>query len=140
MELTDATRLRLLDEEVAAKVFNGEAVLIHLATGVYYSLDGAGARAFELLHDGHPIGAVGRALAQEYAAPPAACAEDLRGLADALMAEGLMVAADGAGPTEAPLSVPPVGPYAPLELRSFRDMADLIALDPPIFRNDLPAD
>ena len=46
-------RFRVNTEEVAAKVIDGEAIIINLTTGVYYSMDGVGARNDIGIDDDH---------------------------------------------------------------------------------------
>ncbi len=45
--LTLNDRLRPREEEVASKVIDGEAIIINLANGVYYSMDKVGALVWE---------------------------------------------------------------------------------------------
>jgi len=46
--LSSATRFQMNDTEVTATVIDGEAIMINLSSGVYYSTDAVGARIWEL--------------------------------------------------------------------------------------------
>ena len=46
------TKLRVREPDVAAKVIDGEAVIINLASGMYYSLNGSGSAVWELTEKG----------------------------------------------------------------------------------------
>ena len=47
--------LRPNGEEVAAKVMDGEAILINLSNGMYYSMDKVGGFIWELIEGGYSI-------------------------------------------------------------------------------------
>ena len=64
--MDDEIILRAKPDEVAAKVIDGEAVLINLATGVYYSMRGSGAFLWSRLEPGSNIALLSAALAARY--------------------------------------------------------------------------
>ncbi len=51
---------------VVSKVMDGEAVVIDLTTGTYYSLRDSGGRAWNLIEDGRPLGEIATTLARAY--------------------------------------------------------------------------
>lgn len=132
--MTESTRrFRVNHESVAAKVIDGEAIIINLETGVYYSLDGTGGEVWSLLEEHHAIDAVIASLATRYGIPEERCGEDVRSLVGQLVEEDLIV------PTEATVAGNPVAEgsparngYEPPRLNVYRDMGDLLALDPPV--------
>lgn len=125
-------RFRVRDEEVAAKVIDGEAIIINLTTGVYYSLDSTGSEVWSLLEAGHDVDALVGFLRRRYGAPEGACRGDVEGLVDQLLEEKLIGAADGAPHAPPPVADRSERPYAPPRLDIYRDMGDLLALDPPV--------
>jgi hypothetical protein len=57
-----------------------------------------------------------------------------------LLEEGLIAPANGGAPVPPPSpAVAPGTEYSPPELHAYRDMADLLALDPPLPELDRPA-
>jgi hypothetical protein len=91
--LTLETRL-VAHPNVAAAEVDGEVVLLAPHTGQYYSLDGAGRRAWQLLASpGTPRG-IAAILVQEFDVEPSRCEADLLSLLADLRAEGLVVAAE----------------------------------------------
>lgn len=119
-------------EDVAAKVIDGELMVIRLSDGTYYSMDGVGARVWELIDGGHDLPAVIRSIATSYAAGVEQVASDVRALVQELLAEGLILPAGDSGRdqvTEAPPVEP--SPYESPQLHIYRDMGNLLALDPP---------
>jgi len=118
-------------EDVAARVIDGELIAIRLSDGTYYSMEQVGTRAWELIEAGHEVAAVVRTIASDYAVPAERVAGDLRGLLRELLAESLIVPAADEGTRSAPANASATGPYAPPRLNIYRDMGNLLALDPP---------
>lgn len=121
-------------DRVAAKVMDGEAVIIDLESGVYYSLSDVGGRVWELMEAGCSLHRIARAVHEEFGIELERAAADLRTLFAHLSEERLVV---DAGERHEPASLPPpsgvvTGAYAPPVLQVFRDMQDLLALDPPM--------
>ena len=132
-------RLRANDAECAAKVLDGEAVIINLLNGTYYSLDGAGAVVWELAAAGGTIPEIVDGVTSRYDVEAARARQDVERLVGELMAERLLVPAESANGTApvAPASVASTNgrlAYDAPALTTYRDMADLLALDPPMPR------
>lgn len=140
--LASGNRFRPNDRECAAKVIDGEAVIINLLDGTYYSLDKVGGAVWELLSSGHTVNETSEAVTARYDVTIEQARRDVERMVDELMGERLLVAADEMGATAATgttapsvTDVPPVRlRYETPELTTFRDMADLLALDPPMPR------
>ena len=56
-------------QAVNAEVIEGEAIVINVTTGVYYSLDGAGAYIWELLTSGASVAECVQAVMDRYQVP-----------------------------------------------------------------------
>jgi hypothetical protein len=67
-----------------------EAVLLHLETQRYYSLNETGARLWELLHDGLTPHAIAAALQEEYTVEAAPALDAVLALVEDLHQEGLV--------------------------------------------------
>jgi hypothetical protein len=131
------TRLRINEEEIAAQIIDAEAVLINLGTGMYYTMDGTGCEVWAMIERRLTLAEMGHALAARYAVAPAAVLNDLQRLAGELLEEGLVRAASEAGDAVGagePLSAlsPAANAYAPPNLCRYTDMAEVLALDPPL--------
>jgi hypothetical protein len=124
-------RYRLASPGVVAEVIDGEAIIMHLGQGSYFSIDGAGAAVWTLLLDG--------ATEDEAAREVAACAGASRDqvsaevglLVSRLLEEGL-VERDPERPAPESLSVEGPLVYATPVLNKYGDMKEMLALDPPI--------
>lgn len=119
-------------EEVASEVLDGEAVIINLSNGMYYSIDGVGGRIWELVEIGQSQTDMVRDITARYDVDEDTANADITRFIEELLAENLVVPADGpAGdPPDMPADIRQ--PYSPPELNVFRDMGDLLALDPPM--------
>jgi Coenzyme PQQ synthesis protein D (PqqD) len=71
------------------QVVAGEAILIHMKSGVYYSLNEVGTAFWQLMDGRHSIADCAKILAAEYAAPVEVIQEDLTEVATDLVRENL---------------------------------------------------
>lgn len=126
------------EQDVAAKVVDGEAILINLTSGLYYSMDKVGGLVWSLIAGGSSVALVAQAVAASYSIPVDRARDDVRRLVQQLLAEKLIAVAAGTGVT-APAAPAPTnsGQYQAPKLTRFDDMADMFALDPPL--PELPA-
>ena len=122
------------EEEVASKVIDGEAIIINLANGVYYSIDKVGALVWDRLQAGHTLDDVITAVTGSYDVPREQAESNVRDLVQELVQENLVVATENgaAAPTEKAMEQQEKAPYDIPRLNIYRDMGDLLALDPPV--------
>jgi hypothetical protein len=118
--------------EVAAKVIDGEAIIINLTTGVYYSMDEVGGRIWSLLEGRHPVGFVVEEIVAEYDVDAETAGKDVAALIEQLVEEGLISATDLLPDTSTDRAKGERRPYSRPEVAIYRDMGDLLALDPPV--------
>lgn len=132
-QLRDDTCLVVNDSDVAAKVVEGEAILINLTSGLYYSMDKVGGLVWSMIVHGSSVEQVAEAVADRYSVPVAQAREDVRRLVRELLDENLIALSMGS-----PAAVAPAGTaansqlYETPKLTRFDDMADMFALDPPL--------
>jgi hypothetical protein len=119
------------ENEVTAKVLDGEAIIINLLTGVYYSMDGAGALLWQGIEQSAAVGEVVDALAARTPADRARIEVEILALVEQLLDENMLKpAASPAAPFLLDVSSLPSAWTTP-ELVIYRDMAEVLALDPP---------
>ena len=118
--------------EVADEVIDGEAILINLASGIYYSMDGVGGVVWRMIADGHRVRDIAATIAARYDVPPEQAQADVQQLVAELIEHRLVVSADADGPdaVAGPAAASKL-PYERARLVVYRDMGDLLALDPP---------
>ena len=128
------SRVQMVDTEVVARVFDGEAIIINVANGKYYSMDRVGTLAWHLLTGGYSLGDTAAFLAGRYGMDKTAVAVDVERLAGQLMEEGLVSTADDPPGRASGIDLAPAGDetYATPTLTVYSDMTDVLALDPPL--------
>lgn len=127
-------RFRPNDAEVTAQVLDGEAIIINLSTGVYYSLDKVGGFLWAMIVKGHSSQEIVAAIIARYHASPEQVQTDVEQVVEELIRENLVISIDPASPPQATEEELPQqkGPYESPKLNIYRDMSDLLALDPPM--------
>lgn len=120
--------------KVAAKVMDGEAILINLANGLYFSVGGIGGFIWSLIEQQQSPGQIADRVSEHFGVDRDRALTDVESVIGQLVDEELVipVAADAPGP-ELTLSNPSTDQaYEPPSLKRFDDMADMFALDPPL--------
>jgi Coenzyme PQQ synthesis protein D (PqqD) len=85
-----ASALIVASDEVLAGEFDTEAVILDLQSGVYYGLEGSGARIWQLLKAPISLATLRDTLVAEYDVEPQRCEADLRELLEDLRQRGLV--------------------------------------------------
>jgi len=136
-------RLAPNTDEVFASVIDGEAIIMNVRSGVYYSTDGVGTLIWTQLEAGASVEEIIAAVVAAYAVPPEQARADVERLARELLEHGIAVDPGEAGRPPPPAPGPSevaaaMGPdassrrsYARPTLVVYHDMGDLLALDPP---------
>ena len=120
------------EQRVAAKVMEGEAILINLTTGAYYSTPSTGGFIWSLVETRLSIDEMIRAVTEHYdIARPRAEADVLR-LCEELCAEGLALVSVDVAQGVAPKATGARLSYEAPALEKYTDMAEMFALDPPL--------
>jgi hypothetical protein len=121
-------------DEVVAKVLDGEAIMVNVASGIYYNMANVGADVWELLAAGHSLAAIVGALTQRYEVTSERAESDVLALASTLLEEKLVRLRDGNDPPPEPMAgaAAPRRAYETPQLEIFRDIGHLCALDPPM--------
>ncbi len=123
---------RINSPAVIGEVLDGEAIIVNLDTGAYYSLDGAGAVVWETAQAGAPMTDLIGSVVARFDGADAEIGTGVASLVGELVAEGLLVTCTGeGGTTGTPASSGgDRRPFVKPALRKFTDMADLLLLDP----------
>lgn len=121
-------------DDVTAKIMDGEAIIINFSNGVYYSLDKVGGFIWELIEKNHNAVEIVEALQLRYDTTHEQIKTDLEALISELVKENLIkenVIEESCELLE-PTPIQTKLPYEFSQLNVYRDMGQLLALDPPM--------
>lgn len=127
-------RLRVNTDEVAGEVVESETIVINFGTGMYYSMDNAGAVAWQLIEGGHSLAEMASIISERYGIESGDVLRDLENIVNALLEERLVVI-DEEATSPAPVTLPLIEKgekYSGLSLHTYTDMSEILALDPPL--------
>lgn len=126
------TRLCPNDEEIAARVIDGEAIIINLATGSYYSMTDAGGLIWASIERRCSVEEIAAEVSAAYDVSLERARADLLGLSAELVRCGVVkVSPELTAHGVASVAPSPRLPYATPVLAAYDDMRNLLALDPP---------
>ena len=129
------THFRVNAPNVIHETIDGEAVIVNLQTGSYYSIDKVGASVWSHLEKGLSVAGIVDAIDGEYSGKRGDIDAGVRALFTQLEQEGLVVPAQTSTATEAAaVAVAANGHERPRferpVLHKYTDMEDLLLLDP----------
>jgi len=128
---TEHTRYRANEPRIVSENLDGQALIIDMGVGTYFSCDGVSSEAWAALTNGATPAELAAWLQREYGADAGSVDSDVARFVDALVADGVVVER-GELAVAAELFPPSggSGPYDGLAVERFSDLADLILLDP----------
>jgi hypothetical protein len=131
-EILETDHFELNRSEVAVKIIDGEAVAIDVLTGKYHGMSGTACGILHLIGLGIDLAQIADALESRYPGEKGHIREDILRFAGQLLEQRLVLR--GRGPV-ATLDAQPAFDGATYEvpvLETYDDMAELLALDPPM--------
>jgi hypothetical protein len=128
-------RYRVNSPQVISETVGGETIIVNLATGHYFNLQGTAVEVWEAVVEDAPLQAIVARLAGRYAAADGEIAQAVEQLLNDLTAAELVVPEeDGDAATLEVASSPPaegqLPPFTQPTFATFTDMQDIILLDP----------
>ena len=132
--MLDSKRLQPNDKEVAAKVIDGEAILINLSNGIYYSMDKVGGWIWEMIDAKSSLDEIVGSIHARYDVTREQAEADVERLTKELVHENLVSEADSEAPASNRVEYNSEQRlvYESPQLNIYRDMGDLLAMDPPV--------
>lgn len=128
-----ATALRCFQvdtSQVVHETIDGETILIHLGTGTYYSIDGAGSEVWRWLAAGITSDALMALARARFAADPREVQSGIESLVADLLREGLLVEGPPNGPSAPPSPSDKRVPFVMPALQVYTDMQEFMLVDP----------
>jgi len=132
--LTFQSCLRPNEQEVAAKVMDGEAIMINLSNGIYYSMNNVGGLIWEMIEGRQSLEKIVKGVVLRYDGSAEQVRADVERVVAELVQENLVKVSDEELPLGDNLSWDSEQrlAYESPQLNIYRDMGDLLALDPPM--------
>ena len=115
--------------DVVHETIDGEAIVINLTTGTYFSLDGSGAAVWARLKGGGTLDDAVLELAEAHGADPVALGAEVARLLGELHEHGLVLSAPPALLREAAVTGG-LGTFVPARLGVYTDMEEFLLVDP----------
>jgi hypothetical protein len=121
-------------ERAVGKVIDGEAIIIDLVSGAYFSITGIGAVVWQAIEEGRTVGDIWSRIAEGHDVDAVTARRDVEQLVDTLLERGLIVVDEVEAPVPEPGPIAAVGrvPYEASALHVYTDMLEMLALDPPM--------
>jgi hypothetical protein len=131
--IAETTQFKINSPDVVSETIDGEAVIVSLARGVYYSLDQVGVNVWGLLEKGLSTGQILTVINQTYDGDTQLIEHSIKELLAQLQTEQL-IAPIATSTTEssspAHLESSDKQTFVPPVLQKYSDMVDLLMLDP----------
>jgi Coenzyme PQQ synthesis protein D (PqqD) len=127
-----SVRYRVNSPHVISETLGGETIIVDLAKGHYFNLQGTAVDVWQALESGEGSESMVASLEQRYEAGDGEIGAAVNKLLEDLVAAELVVP-DGNGAGEMQLGSPPEGerkPFVAPSFTTFTDMQDIILLDP----------
>ena len=124
---------RVNSPQVISETVGGETIIVNLASGHYFSLQGTAVDVWEGVERGESAETIALQLGQRYEAAEGEIVAAVQKLLDDFVAAELLVA-DGNGTGSSPVAPAQDAaervPFVPPSFTTFTDMQDIILLDP----------
>ena len=124
---------RVSGPRVIFENIEGELILVHMERGTYYSTDEVGAHLWSLVQAQSSLAEICESLEARYDAPPEVILNAVTAFMSRLVEEELVVTGEPL-PNGQHEPLPPAAgdrkPFTPPTLQSYRDMQDMLSLDP----------
>jgi hypothetical protein len=132
VEIRESDCFELNRSEVAIKIIDGEAVAIDVLTGKYHGMAGTACGILSLIGLGVSPGQIADAVEARYPDARGRIRGDLLRFAAQLLEQRIILRGEEPGPTSVMDVTFDDATYTTPELETYDDMAELLALDPPM--------
>ena len=125
--------LRVNAPAVVAEVIDGEAVIMDLTSGHYFSTQGVGCDIWRAIEGRASHSDIVRSLVSAYDVDPQVAGSAVAAFIEELVQRKLVIESNGESPHAAPVGVAGSGsrlPFTTPVLNSYTDMEELLLLDP----------
>jgi hypothetical protein len=132
--IADTTQFMINSPDVVSETIDGEAVIVSLARGIYYSLDQVGVDVWSLIEKGFPADKILTVITQKFDGDVELIESSIKELLSQLCAEQLVTPIAKKSDIDSTAAFPDLpstkAPFVPPVLQKYSDMMDLLMLDP----------
>lgn len=128
--VTPASTFEINAPAVAGEIIDGEAIILHLPKGHYFSSEGSGAMIWAGIERKMPLDSIADALAQRFGLDTAAARTAAEDFIAELVRHDLVRPAEPGESVVDPGQLPGGGDYSPPRIEIYTDMQELLLLDP----------
>jgi hypothetical protein len=128
--VTSAACFEINAPAVAGEIIDGEAIILHLPKGHYFSSEGSGALVWAGIERRATIADIARAMSGRYGLGVDEAVRAVEGFVEELQKHDLVRPAASIGDVGDLETLPGGGEYAPPAIEIYTDMQDLLLLDP----------
>jgi len=131
----ESSRVKVSGPHIVSEVIEGEAIIIDLNSGNYYSLQDSGAEIWAGVQDGLAVQEIVSRLRVKYQDDDEVIRNAVTALLERLQSEALIELDGATSRSWIPVQSAPTDPservpFSPPELHTYTDMQDLLMLDP----------
>lgn len=127
-----STSYKVNESAIVAEMFDTEAIVMNLTDGVYYTLSGTAAEIWSMIEAKYSVQAMAEHLSERHGVGLAVCTSEVTALLAELLDQSIILDAPDAPATEQKSIEADFGPYATPVLTRHDDMAEVMAMDPPL--------
>ncbi|MEX1114061.1 MAG: PqqD family peptide modification chaperone [Akkermansiaceae bacterium] len=121
---------KLNQPDVVQETVEGETLIVHTRSGTYYNLEGCGTLVWNSLLAGRSVAAIGASFDSGDEAASSSIRSGLDAFVEALLAEQLILPAEGEGNPSSEITGTQKPAFVAPELKKFTDMEELLLVDP----------
>ena len=129
------SRLHINEQSVGAKVIDGEAIVINIDNGIYYSADKVGGFVWSLIERRYSLEEIAKAICVTYDVKIEEAQSDLQELSAYLLEENLVTCDEETGNSDNQFEYPEakaLKAYERPRFEKYDDMKEMFALNPPL--------
>lgn len=117
---------------IISEVFDKEVIIMNLSDGIYYTLSGIAAEIWDLMEARYTAGAMAEYVSKRYDLDHTSSSDEVANFISDLLAEEIILEDPDTAASVGIVAPKDFGPYLKPELTRHTDMAEIMAMDPPL--------
>lgn len=130
LHMKDTQAYAVNDAKVVSETIEGEAIIINLETGTYYSMNETGSLVWDALRSGTPFGGIVGELVARYDATRDVVTASVVKIIESLLTEGIILESGEAAVTSEPSTASERASFVSPLIQRYDDMQEMLLADP----------